>query len=183
MQCGGRQVAAPTGASVGGTIHPPELYSIHGMAMNHRRYIAWCRSTTQVLFVTFQCVAIKTLLNRTACAIQERFLHFKSFRRDTAYVLENVPKRQSWLSLWESWLGAAETERVLGRFLNDNVHLNHQRWPSPSELRSATSPRGRGKGAERHSRSAALQIQPVWTKRNHLSTCHPDRVKRAEGST
>ena len=27
-----------------------------------------------------------------------------------------------WLSLWESWLGAAETERALGRLLNENVH-------------------------------------------------------------
>ena len=26
-----------------------------------------------------------------------------------------------WLSLWESWLGVAETERALQRFLNDNV--------------------------------------------------------------
>ena len=37
------------------------------------------------------------------------------------------------------------TERVLRRFLNDNVNWHHQRWPSPSELRSATSPKGRGK--------------------------------------
>ena len=30
-------------------------------------------------------------------------------------------KRRPWLSLWESWLGAAETERGLRR-LNENVH-------------------------------------------------------------
>ena len=32
-------------------------------------------------------------------------------------------------------------------------------------------------------RHATFRIQPVRTKRNHPSTCHPDRVKRAEGST
>ena len=63
-----------------------------------------------------------------------------------------------WLSLWESWLGAAETERALRRFYNENVHLNSQRWPSPSELRSATSPKGRGKGR-------FLRIRPLFVQR------------------
>ena len=66
-----------------------------------------------------------------------------------------LSKRQPWLSLWESWLGAAETERALRRFYNENVHWYPQRWPSPSELRSATSPIGRGKGT-------FLRIRPLF---------------------
>ena len=38
------------------------------------------------------------------------------------------------------------TERALQRFLNENVHLNHQRWPSQSRLCRASSPKGRAKG-------------------------------------
>ncbi len=50
-----------------------------------------------------------------------------------------------WLSLWESWLGAAETERAVGRFLNDNVPCYRNVYPLRPRLRSATSPIGRGK--------------------------------------
>ena len=36
-----------------GTVQPNGLYSLRCMAMNHRRYIAWFRSTARVLFGTF----------------------------------------------------------------------------------------------------------------------------------
>ena len=36
-------------------------------------------------------------------------------RRKQPLFLRNVPKKRPWLSLWESWLGAAETERVAGQ--------------------------------------------------------------------
>ena len=38
-----------------------------------------------------------------------------------------LSKTPPWLSLWESWLGTAETERALGRLLNDNVIWFSQR--------------------------------------------------------
>ena len=38
---GGRQVAAPTVSQAGDTVQPHGLYSECGMAMNHRRYIAY----------------------------------------------------------------------------------------------------------------------------------------------
>ena len=43
----------PYGHAVGDSIHPHGLYSERGMAMNHRRYIAWFRLTARVLFGTF----------------------------------------------------------------------------------------------------------------------------------
>ena len=49
---GGRQIAAPTVTLVGGTVHSRGLYMQRCLAMNHRRYIAWYRSTAQVLFET-----------------------------------------------------------------------------------------------------------------------------------
>ena len=51
---GGRQIAAPTGTSVSGTIHPHGLYMQRSLAMNHRRYIAWYHSSTQVIFETWR---------------------------------------------------------------------------------------------------------------------------------
>ena len=50
---GGRQIAAPTVSLVGDTVQPHGLYSECGMAMNHRRYIAWYHSTARVVFGTF----------------------------------------------------------------------------------------------------------------------------------
>ena len=47
LQRGGRLIAAPTYTSVSGTVHPHGLYSSRRMAMNHRRYIAWFRSSVQ----------------------------------------------------------------------------------------------------------------------------------------
>ena len=38
------------------------------------------------------------------------------------------------------------TERALQPFSNDKINLCTHRLPSPSSLRSATSPKGRGKG-------------------------------------
>ncbi len=59
---------------------------------------------------------------------------------------EVKPIEKAPLALPLGELSPQVTERALRRFLNDYVHLNHQRWPSPSSLRSATSPKGRGKG-------------------------------------
>ena len=47
LQRGGRQIAAPT---EGYTVQPHGLYLQRFMAMNHRRYIAWYRSTAWVIF-------------------------------------------------------------------------------------------------------------------------------------
>ena len=45
--------ASPEGSSctvlLGGTIQPHRLYSKRGLAMNHRRYIAWFHSTARVV--------------------------------------------------------------------------------------------------------------------------------------
>ena len=59
----GRQIAAPTGTSVGDTVHPHRLFSQRGMAMDHRRYIAWFYSSTGVItwdvgVVTVVCGAV-----------------------------------------------------------------------------------------------------------------------------
>ena len=40
--------------SIGDTIQPHGLYLLHGMAMNHRRYIAWYHSTAQVAVGTWR---------------------------------------------------------------------------------------------------------------------------------
>ena len=40
--------------SGGGTIQPHRLYPERCLAMNHRRYIAWYRSTAQVIFATWR---------------------------------------------------------------------------------------------------------------------------------
>ena len=37
-------------------------------------------------------------------------------------VLSGAIEKPPWLSLWESWLGAAETERAVRRLLNNHVH-------------------------------------------------------------
>ena len=59
----------------------------------------------------------------------------------------NKSKKHPWLSLWESWLGAAETERALWRFfcLITSIEILNVD-PLRPRSRSATSPIGRGKG-------------------------------------
>ena len=57
LQRGGRQVAAPTVTLVSGTVHPHGLYMQRCLAMNHRRYIAWFHSTTQVIFETWRAAS------------------------------------------------------------------------------------------------------------------------------
>ena len=59
--------------------------------------------------------------------------------------VEHIEKATLALPLGE--LSPKVTERALRRFLNENVHLNPQRWPSQSRLCRASSPKGRAKGA------------------------------------
>ena len=44
----------PTVSLGGGSVQLHGLYSKRGMAMNHRRYIAWLHSTAQVIFETWR---------------------------------------------------------------------------------------------------------------------------------
>ena len=44
----------PTVSLVGGTVEPHGLYLLRGMAMNHRRYIAYFHSTAQVVSGTWR---------------------------------------------------------------------------------------------------------------------------------
>ena len=55
-------------------------------------------------------------------------------------------RQQSPLALPLGELSPQVTERALQRFGNDNIYWYPQCFPSPSSLRSATSPIGRGKG-------------------------------------
>ena len=55
-------------------------------------------------------------------------------------------KRCSPLALPLGELSPQVTERALQPFSNDKINLCTHRLPSPSSLRSATSPKGRGKG-------------------------------------
>ena len=48
----------PTVSLVGGFFQPHGLYSLRCLAMNHRRYIAWFRSSTRVLFAMFPTVSL-----------------------------------------------------------------------------------------------------------------------------
>ena len=59
-----------------------------------------------------------------------------------------------WLSLWESWLGKAETERVNVDDLGGRSHSNNAARPSQSRLCRASSPKGRAKGT-------FLRIRPL----------------------
>ena len=43
----------------GGFIYPHRLYSLRAMAMNHRRYIAWFHSITQVIFETWRAAGCR----------------------------------------------------------------------------------------------------------------------------
>ena len=51
--------------SGGGSIRPHRLYSERGMAMNHRRYIAWYHSTTQVVFEAWRAANCRPYLRNT----------------------------------------------------------------------------------------------------------------------
>ena len=61
IQRSGRQIAAPTDTPVRGLIQPHGLYSECGMAMNHRRYIAWFHSTARVMFETLRAARLPPL--------------------------------------------------------------------------------------------------------------------------
>ena len=51
----------PTVSLVGEFFHPHRLYSKRGLAMNHRRYIAWFHSSTQVVFGTWPLAFVSGL--------------------------------------------------------------------------------------------------------------------------
>ena len=53
MESRGGRFAAPTDTLEGYTVQPHGVYMQRFMAMNHRRYIAWFRSTARVKFGTF----------------------------------------------------------------------------------------------------------------------------------
>ena len=56
--CGTARRPFPTFSLVGGFFHPHRLYLLCCLAMDHRRYIAWFRSSTRVLFAMFPTVSL-----------------------------------------------------------------------------------------------------------------------------
>ena len=66
-----------------GSIHPHGLYSSRCLAMNHRRYIAWYRSSAQVVFETWRAASSRPYWRLT---IHSHRLYLRRCRNGTQAV-------------------------------------------------------------------------------------------------